>query len=646
MSPPPSPLSPRLTTLHLPAVLRGAKLRRRRRYINLYGCDAYPGGYPMVAKDSPLTSCTNPVALGWIGVFIFLFIIIVGAYVLPTVLIGIVVISFEEASRKSEQMQEMVSKMVSVIGDAREQMPDFFTEGRIEKLRTVFEEIDADGELTLDINEMTPFFEYTFQKVFEVKLTKEQQEQLFHLMDVDGDTELGFAEFVMFVVVIKQIEEKADRDPMFAAAAFPKSFATKRFAAAAGGGAMQALPGSVDAKLSRRNKLGDKGRAGSTPEERRLDAGRSLADVVALAIDSQRIADRVLRDKRGEAGHAVGALVDRLTFELLGAVLGGDEATSLAHATAQAHASRRRPSTNGPNHAHGPSRRQSKADLATAAAPGPDIQFEVSAVAAAVAAEEAWAPQPAGPSLAAAKRYSAAAAGAYSSGRKLSHIGGLFTEASVAGIAPLPGVVAAKGVERWEDAGGAPAAAAAWRKLVKMARADPKGWIRSMEVGAHAYVCRASVLLPRYPRQREIPHHAPSDKSATTSPCQQLVLALFVRAHQAKSFAPPFFLVSDLLATHSLNPFAGHVFATRRRQRRRSGHFGARVGPQNDARVFDPSAAFGVSERHGHRRERRDFVGRVFDGGESAHQAPSCARRHRPQRGQDGRGVGLRAPRR
>jgi len=256
----------------------------------------------MVVKDSPLTSCTNPMALGWIGVFIFFCIIILGAYVLPTVLIGIVVISFEEASRKAEQMQEMLTKMVTVIGEAQEEMPDFFTEGRIDKLRTVFEEMDADGELTLDINEMTPFFEYTFQKVFDLKLSKEQQEQLFHLMDLDGDTELGFAEFVMFVVVIKQIEEKAERDPMFAAAAFPKSFSTKKMAAAAasGGGAVKALPGSLDAKLNARNKLGDKGRVGSTPEERRLDAGRSLPEVVALAIDSQRIADRVLRDKRGE----------------------------------------------------------------------------------------------------------------------------------------------------------------------------------------------------------------------------------------------------------------------------------------------------------------------------------------------------------
>ena len=59
----------------------------------------------MVAKVSDLTSCTNPTALGWVGSLIFLFIIIVGAYILPTVLIGIVVISFEEASSKSRQVR-------------------------------------------------------------------------------------------------------------------------------------------------------------------------------------------------------------------------------------------------------------------------------------------------------------------------------------------------------------------------------------------------------------------------------------------------------------------------------------------------------------------------------------------------------------
>ena len=53
----------------------------------------------------------------------------------------------------------MVAKMAEVISQAEEQMPDFFTPTRIDKLRAVFEEVDADGEMSLDINEMTPFFE-------------------------------------------------------------------------------------------------------------------------------------------------------------------------------------------------------------------------------------------------------------------------------------------------------------------------------------------------------------------------------------------------------------------------------------------------------------------------------------------------------
>jgi hypothetical protein len=76
--------------------------------------------------------------------------------------------------------------------------------------------------MTLDQAELAPCYEYCFQHVFDVTLTVAQQEALFvsfvkyclapkladlltvptrllqqHLMDVDGDSSLGFAEFVM-----------------------------------------------------------------------------------------------------------------------------------------------------------------------------------------------------------------------------------------------------------------------------------------------------------------------------------------------------------------------------------------------------------------------------------------------------------------
>jgi hypothetical protein len=78
-------------------------------YIAMYGCDGYPAGYPFTTRG---VACTDPVASGWLGAFLLLFIIIFGAYVLPTVLIGIVAISFDEATRRSNNMQ------VSVLGGA------------------------------------------------------------------------------------------------------------------------------------------------------------------------------------------------------------------------------------------------------------------------------------------------------------------------------------------------------------------------------------------------------------------------------------------------------------------------------------------------------------------------------------------------
>ncbi len=141
----------------------------------------------------PNMACTNNTALGWLSALIFIFIIIMGTYVLPTVLIGIVVISFDEASRRATMVDEMIQNTEKAIDDAKTQMPEFFTEHRIERMMDVFKEMDADGELSLDINEMTPFYQYCFESLFNVHLSKERQEQIFHLVDVDGDTELGFA---------------------------------------------------------------------------------------------------------------------------------------------------------------------------------------------------------------------------------------------------------------------------------------------------------------------------------------------------------------------------------------------------------------------------------------------------------------------
>ena len=80
-------------------------------------------------------------------------------------------------------------------------MPEFFSQWRIDRMLEAFQEIDADGELTLDMIEMTPFFGYVFYSIFDVELSKEQEDMLYQIMDVDADADLSFPEFVTFLAV-------------------------------------------------------------------------------------------------------------------------------------------------------------------------------------------------------------------------------------------------------------------------------------------------------------------------------------------------------------------------------------------------------------------------------------------------------------
>jgi hypothetical protein len=52
------------------------------------------------------------------------------------------------------------------------------------QLRSVFDALDADGKLTLDVHEIALFWRYVFMSLFNVELSLEQQEALFHLLDL------------------------------------------------------------------------------------------------------------------------------------------------------------------------------------------------------------------------------------------------------------------------------------------------------------------------------------------------------------------------------------------------------------------------------------------------------------------------------
>ena len=184
-------------------------------YIAMFGCDKYPMGYPFSADNR---GCVEHKAqgYGWLGAMILFFITIVGAYVLPTILIGIVSIKFDEASRFLERSLHSKREIKRVIDMSKEILPGYFTPQRLEDIRALFDLMDANITLELDLNQLLPFLHYVFDKFFRLSLTQEHCEAVFHLLDMNRGSSVGFDEFVMFIAVMKQIQFECGRDPAFA----------------------------------------------------------------------------------------------------------------------------------------------------------------------------------------------------------------------------------------------------------------------------------------------------------------------------------------------------------------------------------------------------------------------------------------------
>ena len=85
-------------------------------FLNLYGCDVHPS-YPMLASPGPggANLCTSPAGLGYLAFLALFLVLLVGAYIIPTVLVGIVVVSFDEATKKGTGLDAMMKEMEDAI---------------------------------------------------------------------------------------------------------------------------------------------------------------------------------------------------------------------------------------------------------------------------------------------------------------------------------------------------------------------------------------------------------------------------------------------------------------------------------------------------------------------------------------------------
>jgi len=187
-------------------------------YMVMYGCDYYPAGYPFLNPNNNNHkgyTCDSNKAFGWYGVIILFFMLILGAYVMPTILIGIVSIKFNNATKLLNTLTKEKELYQKRLIEAKKLLPDFFTEKRIEAIQEAFSTLDSGGELTLDMQEIAPFFHYSIASLFDCELTPKMFESLFYLVDTTLTSDVGLGEFVTMISILKQMQNKAKSDPEF-----------------------------------------------------------------------------------------------------------------------------------------------------------------------------------------------------------------------------------------------------------------------------------------------------------------------------------------------------------------------------------------------------------------------------------------------
>ena len=79
--------------------------------INMFGCDVY--GYDEGSLARPCTA-SGAQGFGWIAAAYFVFMVVLGGLVLPTVLIGIISVAFDDATRLVRPVALQVRRLLRI----------------------------------------------------------------------------------------------------------------------------------------------------------------------------------------------------------------------------------------------------------------------------------------------------------------------------------------------------------------------------------------------------------------------------------------------------------------------------------------------------------------------------------------------------
>ena len=180
-------------------------------YVNMYGCKRY-GYYDLYTNPTSAMQCDDTEnGSGWYAAIFFVFVVIFGALVMPTVLIGVISISFESSTNRVKSEMKIEGMIDVVLDQCKCWYPNENLRKTATKLRHIFEELDCDAQGSLDVNELRPFMTFYFKHYVRIDVEYDLIESMFYTLDVDDSSDIDFAEFLWFMLAAKHYIPSANK---------------------------------------------------------------------------------------------------------------------------------------------------------------------------------------------------------------------------------------------------------------------------------------------------------------------------------------------------------------------------------------------------------------------------------------------------
>lgn len=171
-----------------------------------------PNPSPNVSHGYSITAvpCEDSYGSGWYAALFFVLIVLLGGFIMPTVLVGVISVSFNESAQKIKTENTMRTREIRVVETARSWSADSepsVSDKQLASLRGVFDALNVgDPEdswgASLDQDELVPFLAYMCQTYLS-EMTEEELTLMFQVIDTSGDGDVSWAEFLWFVLFLR-----------------------------------------------------------------------------------------------------------------------------------------------------------------------------------------------------------------------------------------------------------------------------------------------------------------------------------------------------------------------------------------------------------------------------------------------------------